>query len=563
MAEVATSSGLAAQLLLVATVRWQSFRNGLRSRSEKAHFAGTLLFGLLFGGLTVLGSLVLGIAAFAIAQTGKWLALSLLLSGIFLFWQVVPIIGSEMNPGFDGRNLLRFPLRFSAFFLLSAAYGLADFFAAAGILSHAAIGLGLFIARRDLFGWIGLALTLSVLMNLLFNRLVFSWLERLLAKRRLREVVMAAFVLLAITFQLSTAMWQRRGPAVAEALRKSAGLWSVLPPGLAGIAIEQASAGDAAAASRTAGLLAAYALAFGGLFALRVRAQFTGEDLGESAAPAPETRAAKRIPAAPPASGVEVHGSSAGAAGIVSPAATAIFVKEFRYFYRNSMLLMNMVMPLILIVFFTMTSSMGRRGRAGLFQGRFGGEFAYPAAVGYIPLLMMNFCPNNLAYEGRGIERLFLAPVKFRDVMLGKNLFHGSLIALESLFALVLLAAMGHAPSLVILLSTWLALLFAVLVDLGVGNWLSLQFPRRFEFGVRRQRPSGLTSLIFLGVFFAEMGVIATAAFLCSQFANLWLLPVVYLALSAGALVIYRLILEGTTRQALRQRDALLEQLIR
>ena len=563
MAEVAQSIGIAEQLLLIATVRWQIFRNGLRSRSETMHFAGTLLFGIFFGGLAVLGAVVLGIASYALAQSGNWLVLPVLLWGIFSFWQLVPIVSSGMNPGFDGRNLLRFPLRFSAFFLMSAAYGVADPFAATAILWHMSIGAGVLVARPDLFGWVALALALSVAMNLLFNRFVFSWLERVLAKRRVREVFTAVFVLLIVTFQFSGVLWQRRGPEMAQAVRKSAGVWGILPPGLPGTVIEQASAGDAAAALRTSGLLAAWALAFGGLFALRVRAQFTGEDLGESAAPVREARVVKRIPPAAPASGAEVHATSAGAPGIVSPAAAAIFVKEIRYFYRNSMLLMNMVMPLILIVFFTMTSSGGRRGRVGLFQGRFAGQFAYPAAVGYILLLMMNFCPNNLAFEGRGIERLFLAPVKFRDVMLGKNLFHGSLIALESLFALIVLAAMGHAPSPVILLSTWLGLLFAVLLDLGVGNWLSLQFPRRFEFGVRRQRPSGLTTLIFLGVFLGEMGIIFGAALLCNWLAGLWLLPVVYTILSAGALVIYWLILEGTTEQAVRQRDALLEQLTR
>jgi hypothetical protein len=43
----------------------------------------------------------------------------------------------------------------------------------------------------------------------------------------------------------------------------------------------------------------------------------------------------------------------------------------------------------------------------------------------------------------------------------------------------------------------------------------------------------------------------------------LWLLPLVYLALSAAALAVYRLILDGTTRQAIAQRDALLEALSR
>ena len=193
----------------------------------------------------------------------------------------------------------------------------------------------------------------------------------------------------------------------------------------------------------------------------------------------------------------------------------AIFGKELKYLYRNSMLLMNIFMPLILIVFFSMTASMpSRHGGASPF-GRINGSFAYPGAVAYLFLLIMNFCPNNLAYEGRGIERYFLSPIKFRDVMLAKNLFHGTLVGLEALLVLGVLTAMGHPPGLLIILATWAALPFAALMHFGVGNWLSLQYPRKFEFGMRRQRPSGMTMLISFGLLAAVMGTLALTGAIC------------------------------------------------
>jgi hypothetical protein len=69
--------------------------------------------------------------------------------------------------------------------------------------------------------------------------------------------------------------------------------------------------------------------------------------------------------------------------------------------------------------------------------------------------------------------------------------------------------------------------------------------------------------LISFGLFFAEVGSVAAAAALCIWLAGLWLLPLVYLVMSTIAFVIYRLILEGTTRQAVAQQDTLLEQLSR
>jgi len=566
MAEVTGSMSLVRQVSLVVLLRWQIFRNSMRSQAEKMHLLGTAALGLFFTALTIGGSIAIGFGAFEIAGMQRWVFLSMMLWGIFMFWQFLPVLASQTNPGFDGRNLLRFPIRFSSFFVMSAAYGLADPMALAGILWHAAMGIGISIARPDLTWWAALALSVSALMNLLFNRMLFAWLERLLAKRRTREIVTALFILMFVCIQFSGLILQRWGLALKSALDSSAGVWRALPPALAGTAIEHAANGDSAAALMTTGLLAMYALAFGGLFAFRAHAQFTGEDLGESAAPSRRKTVAPRakisVPASVAASALEAS-AARRVSGLISAPVAAIFNKEFKYLYRNSMLLMNIFMPLILIVFFSMTASMpSRHGGSSVF-GKFSGGFAYPGAVAYLFLLIMNFCPNNLAYEGRGIERFFLAPVKFRDVMLAKNLFHGTLIGLEALLVLGVLTAMGHPPGLLIILATWAALPFAALMHFGVGNWLSLQYPRKFEFGVRRQRPSGMTMLISFGLLAAVMGTLAMIGAICIWLVGLWLLPIIYIALSTGAVVVYRLMLESTSQQAITQRDALLEQLAR
>src|SRR3984885_10059739 len=178
MAEVITTSNLWRQLSLVVMLRWQTFRNGMRSQSEKMHVLGSVALGIFFTLLTFGGALGIGFGAFEIVAMQRWIFLSLMLWGIFMFWQFVPVLASQTNPGFDGRNLLRFPLRFSTFLMMSIAYGLADPFALAGIMWHAAIGVGISLAWPDLKWWAALALCISVLMNLLFNRMMFSWLDR-------------------------------------------------------------------------------------------------------------------------------------------------------------------------------------------------------------------------------------------------------------------------------------------------------------------------------------------------------------------------------------------------
>src|ERR1700733_8393769 len=565
MAEVITTSNLWRQLSLVVMLRWQTFRNGMRSQSEKMHVLGSVALGIFFTLLTFGGALGIGFGAFEIVAMQRWIYLSMMLWGIFMFWQFVPVLASQTNPGFDGRNFLRFPIRFSTFFLMSTAYGLADPFALAGILWHIAMGIGISVARPDLKWWAALALACSALMNLLFNRMLFAWLERLLAKRRTREIVTVLFILFFVCIQFSGLILQRWGPAVRSAIEESASVWRALPPALAGTVIEHAANDDPSAAAMTTGLLALYACAFGGLFAFRAHAQFTGEDLGESAAPIRRKTVVPRVQTSAPSSVAATTESAAAqrVSGLISGPVTAIIGKEFKYIFRNSMLLMNNFIPLVLIVFFSMTTSMpSKHGGSSPFS-RINGGYVYPAAVAYLFLLIMNFTPNNLAYEGRGIERYFLSPIKFRDVMLAKNLFHGTLVGLEALLVLGILIAMGHPPGLLIILATWAALPFAALMHFGVGNWLSLQYPRKFEFGMRRQRPSGMTMVISFGLLAAVMGTIALVGVICLWLAGLWLLPIAYLALSVAAVVVYRFMLDSTSQQAVTQRDALLDQLAR
>jgi ABC-2 type transport system permease protein len=568
MAEVANargSMGLSQQLWLMAGLRWRIFRNGLRSQAEKMHLIGMILLSIVFGGLILGLAIGIGIGSYEIMQYGQWIFLSLILWGIFLFWQVFPILASQTSAGLDTRNLLRFPLRFSAFMLMSVAYGLADPFAAAGILWHIAMLIGVSVARPELTWWAALALFISVLMNLLFNRMMYAWVERFLANRRVREVLAALFILSMISLQFTSVVIQKYRVPIMNFVHETAIVWKHLPPTETGAAIADAAQHAPTPALDAIGVVLACTVAFGALFAIRVHAQYTGEDLGESAAPsAPRKRAA--IVARPAASAPAVSVAATAAAegesrGLLSGQVAAVFWKEVRYLSRNSMLLMNMVIPFILIVLYSVSTSQPAHPGRHSIGLKFTRDFIYPGAMAYAFLIIIQMCPNSFAYEGRGIERLFLSPIKFRTVMLGKNLFQSALLIIEALLVLALVVAMGPAPRLPVLLATWAALPFAALVQFSVGDWQSLQYPRKFEFGVRRQRPSGMSVLITFAVYLAMMGVISGVAALCIFLHGLWLLPIVYLMLGALAFLGYRGILDDCSARAEAQRETLIEQL--
>src|SRR2546430_1727700 len=126
--------------------------------------------------------------------------MGLLFWGIFVWWQVFPIFVAAFGARFGFCTLLRFPLNLSAFYLIGLAYGLADFAALASLCWLASIIAGAAAVAPNVLPAMLLASLLFVLLNLTLERLTGSWLERLLARRRTRELFFAIFILFVIFF---------------------------------------------------------------------------------------------------------------------------------------------------------------------------------------------------------------------------------------------------------------------------------------------------------------------------------------------------------------------------
>jgi histidinol-phosphate/aromatic aminotransferase/cobyric acid decarboxylase-like protein len=83
---------------------------------------------------------------------------------------------------------------------------------------------------------------------------------------------------------------------------------------------------------------------------------------------------------------------------------------------------------------------------------------------------------------------------------------------------------------------------------------------------VRRQRMAGFTMLAYLSfhlIYFATLGVLGAVAALVRWLAGPWTVPVAFLALGVAALSLYRTLLEETSQLAIKQRETLIQQLVR
>src|SRR5690242_16225445 len=241
MADVAAPVGILTQIRLVAGLRWRVLRNGLRKKSNRFDLIGLIFVGLM-SALFVFGLCFAFFAgAYNFLSMGRLGLLSLLFWGVFVFWQLFPIFAAGFGAGFEFRTLLRFPLNLTSFYIISLAYGLADFSALASVCWLVSMTLGAAAAKPAVLPAMLLVVTLFLLLNVTLERLVGSWIERLLSRRRTHELFFALFILSMVSLNLIEPIMRRYGAILRQLTQKITPYFSWLPPSLAGKGIASAA----------------------------------------------------------------------------------------------------------------------------------------------------------------------------------------------------------------------------------------------------------------------------------------------------------------------------------
>jgi len=548
MADVTRMPGVLEQVRLVAELRWRILKNGLRRKNSRWDLIGMVWVGIV-SALTTAGlcfAFYLGAYEFLLKNRTAWLVL--LYWAIFLWWQVFPIFVAGFGSNFEFAKLLRFPLSLRAFYLLGLGYGLSDFGAISSICWILSMIAGAASARVDVVPAMLVVSVLFVLVNVTLERLAGSWLEKLLSKRRTREVFLGLFVLSMVSLNFLNPALQKWGRGSTSRILQLIPYVGWLPGSLAGNAV------DAAARENQHGLLLgiagllAWAGIGSGLLWRRFAAQYSGEEISDSPAPAVAKKRDKK------------QFFAEERPGLLSPQVTAVATKEFRYLTRNGFAFLALVLPPIMVVFFSFQFGPGsalkeHTVKPGLF---------FPGIMAYLILILLSPAYNSFAYEGKGIQTYFMAPVPFRVVLLGKNLFLASLVAFELALSLSILTWRIGWPGTPLFAATVAAGMFAVAGQLAIANWSSLSFPKKMEIGkMKGQRNSGVAVWTAFGVQIVLGGICALVLFAGQWTGNPWLPPMVFAGLTAAALGGYVSSLEAMNRLAEAKKALLIETLCR
>jgi len=541
---------LTEQLKLVAWLRWRSLRNGLRNKNRRMDLLGVIV-SALFSSVLVIGitiGLFIGTKFIFDEHHEKYLGLIFL--ALLTWWQLFPIMLAGFAAQFSFKTLLRFPLSFSTFYLVGLAYGLADAAAVAALIWMGAMIAGTLASQPIAVPAMLVVCGLFVVFNVTVERLLGAWLEKLLSKRRSREALFGIFVLSMVSLQFLNPILQRHGNEVKSiALKVLPYLW-LLPSSFAGNFVARLSEGEWLRAFTNLGGLLIYAVVFSALLWRRYARLYAGEELSEGIAPTTRTRRA---------AGENLDDSDS--LGFLPPQVGAVFRKELSYLKRNSFLFFSLVIPPLMVFFFSMQFA---GAHSGPFKGGISPDMFFPGMMAYLVLILIAPSYNSFAHESRGIQTYFTSPVRFREVLLGKNLMTVVIVCAELLLCVTLVGLRVGFPSAPILLATLTAMLFSVVGQLTIANWSSISFPKKMEFGkTQGQRNSGMSVFLMFGVQLVLAGISALILFSGRWMGSPWLPAQVFTVLAAAAIGGYFASLDALTELAEKKKEVLIEALCR
>jgi hypothetical protein len=376
-----------------------------------------------------------------------------------LTWQFAPILLEGFSPGVNFREIARYPISFSTYYLLNCVYGLADPAALAALLWLAAIWMGI-ATTRPLWALSAILPFLAfAVLNLLGNRIILGIFERFQSSRRGRERMVLVLLLIMLTPQIIQILiynGTRISPAIPA--RKLLALFGpvnhVSPPGL----VFESLSFSGVQRLWPFLLLLIYCIILILLLRMHARVVYLGEIYSDVHASHRELKVQPgwRLPG-------------------LDDALAAIVEKELRYIRQNSRLLVQLASPIVFSLLFFLT-----RGPSGNLFRKAGAPGLLAIIAGLLLLDVANAGYNLFGMDQEGLGRWLLSPISLQKVIAAKNFANGLVfIGLYLVVAVAtVIAARISALFLVTVTAGFVALL---LVQFSVGNVVSVYWPKRVD----------------------------------------------------------------------------------
>jgi len=559
-----------AQYRAIAWLRWRIAINQFRRKGSTGDLVARLII-IPFAAVILIGPTI---GSFFLSYTFsshghiEWIAF--ILWGAFFFCQFLNLQLGQPGTTFDPTQLIRFPLPVARYTAVRLFFGVLSPANIASVCIALAVAIGITAALPGLWLYAFLSAIVFAAANLLFNRMLFAWIDRWLSTRRAREIFTACIFIVAlgsqwVNFTFNPAFNRHHhNHTAAEASNVAAAqanldaakhvydkVWpwlSGFPPSLTTSALSNAQNAHALHALADILLCALYAVVFYMIFAWRTRIEYRGENLSDQA------NAVSKQPAVSTTRAASIAPTLASSPTVqpsrFSPL-IGIFGKEFLIVRRNTGVFYGILAPLVLVVLFSF--KMASRSHA---------PWLFPAAMAYALMGITPLFYNVFGLEGAGCQFYFMSPVRMRDVFLAKNLLNLSLATIDILLVYIVIAYVAAFPTLRMTIAGLLWAIAVLLLSMAIGNRRSITASKKVEAGrSASKQASPLSSLISFLLLIVAAGIGAGLYYLEIKF-NTTLILIPALAIMAGAAwILYRSGLNSIDRYAFENREQLFAEL--
>ncbi len=511
-------------------LRWTLFlRRSIQGPGRVARVAGIIAMAVIFLSFGVTGAITVYIFFRFLPSSVSAEILFLLLTGIYLGWVFLPLIGFNTNEGLDVSKLSLFPLTRLELMLSLVISTLLDIPTTVLFLILVAViaswGTSILLA---LFATITMLLFYIQIIGA--SQLVLALLMRLLQSRRFRDISIVLTVLLSFSGYLCQFAFRGfKGENFLEALKYApfSPYLQWVPPGMAARAIQQTSIGHwGMGFSWLGGLLVAdFVVLY--LWQLVVERGLTTSESGGTLRIG-RRKAKQSVAATTPEARLPMVGTQKR---IFPAQASAIMLKDVKYLWRDPQLNANFIRSLLYIFLPLVLLSINTQGS---------NVFAHWSVM-LVPFLLsfslFGFSYNILGAERQSLTTLFLFPVDPKHILWGKNMMVLLIGVVEITFVLVVAAFLSQGWELV--LPAFIISIAGLGVIVGCGNVTSVFFPIRVQFTRQGFQSTANTSVeggclrtcMSLGTLFAELVLLlpVLAALLLPFYFNtrwIWLLTV-------------------------------------
>lgn len=488
-----------AQLFTLIWLKWRLMRNSLRSSKAVVNKAASIAGILVALVLSLIVAAILGVLAFGLSTPGalgnvvrrtaaansssdaasaEFIFFSIL-GILYLMWATIPLsIGGSKQ--FDAGKLLMYPITLRKLFAVDYFSELTTLHSVFAIPSVLAICLGSGLGSGNFAAGLITAIPAT-----LFGLALSKWLSTTIGSvvRRKRAKGETIVALIGAVAGLGAAAAGQLAPLL---FKHAESIWWLrwTPPGAAAFLLVGESADDPVAYIAAFVTLSAYAVAL-------ILATYW---IARRAALGLEGRRKQKRPAEPTTA---LAGYSGWELPLLSAELSALVEKEVRYAMRNAQVRMMALMPLVLIIIRLVNSQrFGSEGVENEFL-EYGSGLMATGGVLYVFLILAGLSCNLFAYEEGGMRTLILSPVDRRKILLGKNIALALVALVFSTFLLILNTLIFQDLTPANLLFIMLSFVIFVAISSTIGNWLSIRFPKRMQFG-KRMNVSGVAGLLIV-----------------------------------------------------------------